>query len=150
MRISTRGRYALRFMADLAQCCVSGDKNVALKDISARQDISIKYLEQIVSRLCKNGLVISSRGPQGGYRLAKPAEEYTIGAILRAIEGSMAPVACLADAENRCERRDSCSTLRFWTGLDEVINQYVDSVTLADLISQDGCPTDLSGECHTD
>ena len=145
MRISTRGRYALRFMVDLAQSCTSGDKNVALKDISARQDISVKYLEQIVSRLCKTGLVISSRGPQGGYRLAKPAEQYTVGSILRAIEGSMAPVACLADVQNQCERRDACSTLRFWTGLDEVINRYVDSVTLADLISQDGCPMDCIG-----
>lgn len=137
MKISTRGRYALRLMVDLAQSTAGNDKKVSLKDVSARQNISVKYLEQIASVLLRDGLLLSSRGPQGGYRLSKAPEEYTAGEILRAIEGNMAPVACLGAEENCCPQKGSCSSLQFWTGLDEVINQYVDGVTLAELAGMD-------------
>ncbi len=131
MKISSRGRYALRMMIDIA--LHSNGDWVSLKDVSERQDISIKYLEQIVSHLTKANLLLSSRGPHGGYMLAKPAEEYTAGEILRAIEGNLAPVACLENRENTCERKNFCPTLSFWQGLHEVITRYVDSVTLQDL-----------------
>ncbi len=142
MKVSTRGRYALRFMIDLALHTDEQNlaQNVALKDISARQDISMKYLEQIVSKLCKSGMVYSYRGPQGGYRLVREPKDYTVGEILRTIEGKMAPVSCLVDPENLCARKDSCPTLKFWVGLEDVIDNYMDSVTLADLL--DGCPNE--------
>lgn len=141
MKVSTRGRYALRFMLDLALHTdeTNAAQNIALKDISARQDISMKYLEQIVSKLCKNGMVYSYRGPQGGYRLVRRPEEYTVGEILRTIEGNMAPVACLNDPENLCMRKDCCPTLNFWTGLSDVINDYIDNVTLDQLMSEEAC-----------
>lgn len=131
MKISTKGRYALRMMIDIAQH--NAGEWISLKDISERQGISVKYLEQIVTHLNKAGLVVSSRGPQGGYMLAKAPEEYTIGQILRTIEGNLAPVACLETPVNHCERRSVCPTLGFWEGLNDVINNYVDSVTLSDL-----------------
>ena len=132
MRISTKGRYALRLMIDLAQ--QQGDVLVSLKDVAERQTISVKYLEQIVGLLSKAGFLRSGRGPQGGYRLAKRPEEYTVGSILRLTEGNLAPVVCLEDGENRCERCDRCPTLDFWTGLYGVINEYIDRFTLADLV----------------
>ena len=132
MKISTRGRYALRFMIDLALHDSSGF--TALKDVSNRQGISIKYLEQITSLLSKFGLLQSVRGPQGGYRLSKPADQYSVGEILRITEGDLAPVACLAEAVNNCPRKAECSTLEMWQGLNDVINQYLDSKTLADLV----------------
>ena len=134
MKISTRGRYALDFMIDLAQHN-SGDY-IALKDVSARQQISVKYLEQITSLLSKFGLLLSVRGPQGGYKLAKAAEQYTIGEILRITEGDMAPVACLSGTDNACDKKLSCPTLKLWTGLDKVVNEYLDSVTLQDLVNE--------------
>jgi len=109
---------------------------ISLKDISRRQGVSVKYLEQIANALNKSGLLVSSRGPQGGYMLAKAPEKYTVGHILRAIEGSLSPVACLETEVNTCERKDFCSTLGFWKGLYKVINDYVDSVTLRDLVNQ--------------
>ena len=132
MKISTKGRYALRLMMDIA----AHDKEgyVSLKDAAARQDISVKYLEQIAGMLSKAGLLHSGRGAQGGYRLAKEPEAYTVGSILRLTEGNLAPVACLEDSENRCERSHECATLDFWTGLYAVINQYIDRFTLADLV----------------
>ena len=133
MRISTKGRYALRLMIDLAE---HNDGNlIALRDVAERQDISVKYLEQIVGMLSKSGLLRSGRGPQGGYCLSRPPEEYTVGEILRLTEGNLAPVVCLEDRENRCERCDECATLDFWTGLYAVINQYIDRFTLADLVA---------------
>ena len=102
MKISAKGRYALRFMADLA--LQDPTEFIALKDVSVRQGISVKYLEQIVSALSRAGFVRSIRGPQGGYRLARRPEEYTVGEILRAVEGSLAPVACREDEANRCPR----------------------------------------------
>ncbi len=131
MKISTRGRYALRFMIDLAQ---NGTENfVPLKDISERQEISIKYLEQITALLSKYGLLQSVRGPQGGYRLARPASSYTVGEILRTTEGNLAPVACLETPVNTCERQNMCATLKVWRGLEKVVNDYLDSISLEQL-----------------
>ncbi|MCU6761796.1 Cysteine metabolism repressor [uncultured Roseburia sp.] len=132
MKVSTKGRYALRLMVDLG---MHGQENfVSLKDISGRQNISIKYLEQIVTPLNRAGLVRSARGAQGGYRLAKAAKDYTAGQILRAIEGSMAPIACLEYDTNECAHYDQCATIEFWEGMDKVITDYVNSVTLKQLI----------------
>lgn len=135
MKISTKGRYALRLMLDLAEH--NNGEYISLKEISARQEISVKYLEQIVTLLCKAGFLLSVRGPQGGYKLAKDPGEYTAGAILRVTEGSLAPVACLETDENRCTRAGSCAVLSFWEGLNDLVNQYVDSVTLEDLVHND-------------
>ena len=131
MKISSRGRYALRMMIDLAEHHTG--EWVTIRDISERQGISVKYLEQIVTSLTRSGLLRSGRGPQGGYMLTKPPEQYPVGEILRAIEGKLAPVACLIDDINQCERKDICKTLPFWQGLYDTINDYVDSVTLKDL-----------------
>ena len=131
MKISTRGRYALRLMLDLA--LHDTGEYVSLRDISARQEISVKYLEQIVTALGRAGLVRSVRGPQGGYRLAKAPADYTAGDILRTIEGSLAPVACLDDAPNACPRAGECATLVLWERLFRAINETVDGMTLADL-----------------
>lgn len=133
MKISTKGRYALRLMLDIA---LNDAKTlVRIKDIAERQQISDKYLEQIVSSLNKAGFVKSLRGPQGGYRLTKKPEEYTVGMILRLIEGSLAPVACLDDDINNCTRADRCPTLILWEKLYDAISEVVDNITLADLIS---------------
>ena len=130
MKISTKGRYALRVMIDLA-VNDRGDY-VSLKDISNRQEVSLKYLEQIMAMLNKAGYVKSTRGNNGGYRLAKSPEEYKVGDILRKTEGDLAPIACVNGEE--CGKRENCKTFKFWQGLDNVINEYVDSKTLADLI----------------
>ena len=137
MLVSTRGRYALRFMIDLAQ--QEGGAAVTLKAVSGRQDISVKYLEQIVSSLCRAGLIRSVRGNQGGYMLTRAPGEYTAGEILRTVEGSLAPVSCLANPENECPRRAFCKSVAFWEGMMRVVEQYADSVTLADLTG-DGPP----------
>ena len=134
MKISTRGRYALRFMIDLA-LHGNGDYT-ALKDVSHRQGISIKYLEQITSLLSKFGLLSSVRGPQGGYKLSRLPSDYTVGEILRITEGSLAPVACLESEKNLCEKRNACHTLQLWEGLEKVINDYLNSVTLEDLVNK--------------
>ncbi|NLZ25860.1 MAG: Rrf2 family transcriptional regulator [Clostridiales bacterium] len=134
MKISTKGRYALRFMLDLAMHS-SGDF-VRLKDISQRQEISEKYLEQISSALTKAGLIRGVRGSQGGYKLIKSPSEYTIGSILRATEGKLAPVACLEGIENTCHRKSECAALLFWQELNKLINDFVDGKTLQDLIDQ--------------
>ncbi len=131
MKISTKGRYALRLMLDLA---MEEPQVVRLKDVAGRQEISIKYLEQIISILQKCGYVKSTRGPGGGYALAKKPEEYTAGMILRQIEGSLAPVSCLEGSENTCSRSSSCATLRLWQRMHDAINEVADSVTLADLV----------------
>lgn len=132
MKISTKGRYALRLMLDLA--LNNNGVPVRIKDIAARQDISDKYLEQIISGLNKAGYVKSIRGPQGGYQLAKDPARYTVGMILRLTEGSLAPVACLEDEVNDCSRQDCCATLELWKQLDTAIRGVVDRVTLADLV----------------
>lgn len=133
MKISTKGRYALRLMIDLA--LNDTGEPVRIKDISARQGISIKYLEQIVSILNRAGYVKAIRGPQGGYRLVKKPVEYTAGMILRLTEGSLAPVSCLDYEENDCPRQDTCATLELWKRLDTAIKGVVDSVTLEDLVN---------------
>lgn len=133
MKISTKGRYALRLMLDIA--LNDAKTPVRIKDIAERQQISDKYLEQIVSSLNKAGFVKSLRGPQGGYRLTKKPEEYTVGMILRLIEGSLVPVACLDDDINNCTRADRCPTLILWEKLYDAISEVVDNITLADLIS---------------
>jgi Rrf2 family protein len=132
MKITTKGRYALRLMLDIAEN--SCGEYISLKDISARQEISIKYLEQIIGNLCKVGLLKSSRGSFGGYKLSKEPQDYTVGSILRLTEGNLAPVACLEDEPNQCTRCEKCATVDFWKGLYKTINKYVDSVTLADLL----------------
>lgn len=134
MRISTKGRYALRLMVDIAEHEKTG--YVSLRDAAERQGISMKYLEQIAGMLARAGLLQSGRGAQGGYRLSRPLEEYPIGSILRLTEGSLAPVACLMDPENRCDRKDGCPTLQFWRGLYDVVNGYIDRYTLADLLAE--------------
>lgn len=132
MMISTKGRYALRLLLDMA-LNNTGDP-VRIKDIAVRQDISDKYLEQIVSILNKAGFVRSIRGPQGGYLLTKNPEQYTVGEILRLTEGSLAPVACLEDEVNQCERQEDCVTVILWKKLNYAINDVVDHTTLADLV----------------
>lgn len=134
MKISTKGRYALRLMMDLAANDQSG--YVSLKDAAERQDISLKYLEQIAGMLSRAGMLQSGRGAQGGYRLARMPEQYTVGEILRLTEGNLAPVACLAEPANRCERCGECATLDFWTGLYAAVNEYIDRFTLADLLAE--------------
>ncbi|MGN0433138.1 MAG: RrF2 family transcriptional regulator [Bilifractor sp.] len=133
MKISTKGRYALRMMLDIAQHDTG--EPVRIKDISARQDISLKYLEQIVSVLVRANYLRSIRGPQGGYRLTKRPEEYVVGDILRLTEGSLSPVECLSTDRNDCPRAGSCVTLRIWKELDEAIRSVVDKYTLEDLLN---------------
>ena len=134
MRVSTKGRYALRVMIDLA--CDETGKFIALKTICERQSITIKYLEQIIAMLSKAGFVASARGASGGYRLARPACEYTAGDILRVTESNMAPVACVENHAIQCHNKVQCSTFDFWKGLNETINGYVDSTTLEQLAQQ--------------
>lgn len=134
MRVSTKGRYAIRLMLDIAQH--SNGENVSLKDVSKRQNISLKYLEQIVTILSKAGFLKSQRGAQGGYKMLRSPEKYTIGDILRVTEGEMAPVSCLEDEVNQCPRVNQCPTIKFWTGLYNIINEYIDGTTIADLMNE--------------
>lgn len=133
MKISTKGRYALRMMIDLAEHQDNGF--VALKDIAERQDISKKYLEQIVPVLNRNDILRTNRGFQGGYQLARTPDKYTVGEILRLTEGNLSPVSCI-DSSVGCERSADCSTLPVWQGLYKVINEYLDSITLQDIIDE--------------
>lgn len=133
--ISTKGRYALRLMIDIA--AYSNGEVVSLKDISKRQEVSIKYLEQVVSLLVKSGMLISVRGNNGGYLLAKKPSEYTAGDIIRVAEGTLAPIACLQTESTNCERESICSTIDFWRGYYKVINDYVDGITLEDLANKE-------------
>lgn len=134
MKISSRGRYALRFMIDLAQH--GNGEAVTLKEVSQRQEISIKYLEQIVTLLNRGGLIRSVRGNQGGYLLTREPKEYSVGEILRIVEGDLFPVACMEEQPNQCPRYSACETIRFWEGLYKVVNDYVDGVTLEELAEQ--------------
>ena len=134
MKISTKGRYAVRVMLDLA--LNNTGECIKVKDIAARQDISEKYLEQIIAVLNKAGYVKSIRGAQGGYKISRAPEEYTVGMILRLTEGSMAPVACLDEGYDECERCDTCETLEVWKDLYAAINQVIDNVTIADLVEK--------------
>ena len=131
MLISTKGRYAMRLMIDVAQLQEEGA--VSLREIAQIEDISLKYLEQLVRPLTQAKILVGVRGKNGGYRLAKPAAEIPAGEILRAVEGTTVPVACSA-LETGCERGAACNAARFWAGLDRVIEEYVDGVTLAELL----------------
>ena len=131
MRVSTRGRYALRLMLDLAMN--NTGEPVRLTDVAKRQEISEKYLEQIISILNKAGFVKSVRGPAGGYSLKRKPEEYTVGMILRLTEGSLAPVDCVEDGTD-CGRADQCVTFMLWQKLNDSINGVEDNITLADLV----------------
>ena len=135
VKITTKGRYALRIMVDLAQH-QSADAFIPLKEISERQEISEKYSEMIIGLLCKAGLVYSSRGKGGGYKLVKPAEKYSVGSVLKAAEGSLAPVTCLELPENICPNAGSCRTLPMWTELERRIEEYLESVSVVDLVKQ--------------
>ena len=130
--ISTRGRYALRVMLDLAQN--QGDGFVPMKDVALRQNLSLKYLEQILPPLKQNGLVVGIQGKGGGYRLTKDVHDYTVGEILKVTEKELAPVSCLAEGAKECPQKMSCKTISFWEGLNEVVNDYMNSKTLADLL----------------
>lgn len=132
MRISTKGRYALSLMIDLATYNIGAP--ISIKDISKRQEISEKYLEQIISVLNKAGYVRSVRGAQGGYLLTRQPKEYTVGMILRLTEGDLAPVSCVGTDDAECNRRDSCVTVKIWQQINDAINNVVDNITLEDLL----------------
>ena len=134
MKISTKGRYALRMLLDLAEH--KGEGFISLKEIAERQEISKQYLEHIVSLLNASNILRANRGKQGGYMLAKEPEEYTVGQILRITEGSLVPVACMEDEINQCSRADYCKTLPIWNGFNKVMNEYFDGITLQDLMNQ--------------
>ena len=132
MKISTKGRYAVRMLLDMVQQGSEG--YVALKDIAQRQQISKKYLEQIAAQLTQAGVLVASRGQQGGYRLVGEAKDYSIADILRVTEGSLRPVACMDQSPNHCERCSFCMTLPVWQGLDRAIARYLSSITLQDIL----------------
>lgn len=132
MLISTKGRYALRVMLELAES--EEGQFMPLKEIAERQNISQKYLESIMVLLSKSGFVEAVHGKGGGYRLSKKPDEYKVGDILRLTEGTLAPVMCLEEGANPCERADTCKTLPLWTGLNKVISEYLDNVSLEDII----------------
>lgn len=136
MKISTKGRYALRMLIDLASH--PSDGFIALKTIAERQDISKKYLEQIVPILNKTDILLTNRGFQGGYQLGRPASKISVGEVLRLTEGSLAPVACMVNGSDKinCDRSVDCPTLPIWLGLNKVINEYLDSISLQDVIDQ--------------
>lgn len=135
MRISTKGRYAVRLMLDLA--VYGKEEYVSIKSISQRHNISDKYLEQIINQLSKAKFVKSCRGANGGYKLTRPPEEYTVGMILRLVEGSLSPVPCLDYTENDCPQCESCTTLAVWQQIKEAVEQVVDHITLAQLQQQE-------------
>ncbi len=141
MKISTKGRYALRMLLELAE--KQEDGFVSLKEISERQNISKKYLEQIVPMLNKSGILRTNRGNRGGYMLARAPKECTVGDVLRATEGSLAPVSCLEYEVNDCPRAAYCETLYIWEGLAKVVGEYLDSVTLQDILDR---RTEASGD----
>lgn len=132
MKISTRGRYALRLMIDLA--VNDQERPVSIRDIAEREKISEKYLEQIISILNKAGFVKSIRGAQGGYQLKRTPAEYTVGMILRLTEGDLAPVSCVGAEPEACENRDNCITVRIWEKINDAVNGVVDNITLEELV----------------
>ncbi len=133
MMISSRGRYALRIMIDLSQN-YSESELISLKEIAERQNVSMKYLELIVSALNKGNLVISGRGKKGGYRLAGAPSDISIGSILKLVENNIAPVNCIEEGNVNCDHATGCITLPMWQKLDTLINEYLDSITLQDLL----------------
>ena len=135
MNVTSKGRYALRIMIDLAQHRDEG--YISLKTISDRTQLSMKYLEMIVGNLKKAELVDSTRGKEGGYKLNKTPQEYSIGEILRCIEDNLAPVACIKEGEIQCDRAGACLTVPMWKELDDITNAYLDTVSLEDLLTGD-------------
>lgn len=135
MKISTRGRYALKIMLDLA--LNYSEEYVSLRGIAERQNVSAKYLEQIIAMLSNAKLIKSTRGKSGGYMLSRHPSEYTVGEILRATEGSLAPISCVEDSPNKCTSSGCCPTLFFWEGLNRTINEYIDSTTLEDVVNEE-------------
>ena len=135
MLISTRGRYALRMLTDMAEH--QSDGYVPLKEIAARQEISEKYLESIVKALVKNGVLTGVRGKGGGYRLSASPDRIRVGDILALTEGSLAPVACLEEGSAKCPRMAGCRTLEMWRGLDRVIGDYLRGYTIEDLMRRE-------------
>ncbi|MBR3762607.1 MAG: Rrf2 family transcriptional regulator [Lachnospiraceae bacterium] len=135
MMISTKGRYALRVMLDLAS--QPAEEYISLKAISDRQEVSMKYLEAIVANLSKAGMLASLRGKSGGYRLNKDASAYSVGDVLRAAEGELNTVNCLEESKGGCNRAGECLTLPLWQKLDQIVADYLDSVTLRDLLTQE-------------
>ena len=133
--ISTRGRYALRVMIDLAEHSNGG--YIPMKDVAARQEISLKYLERILPVLAKNNLIEGIQGKGGGYRLTRPPEAYPVGEILRLTEGDLAPVACLENGSTPCGRSIECRTIEMWSRLNQLINDFFDGITVADLMKTD-------------
>lgn len=133
MKISTKGRYAVRVLLDLAEH--SGDHYVSAKDIAQRQGITVKYLEHIVALLTKAGFIRSLRGNQGGYQLTRQPEDYNLWEILQTAEGSLAPVVCLEHHPNTCPRSNACPTLPLWKGLNDTVRNYLEHYTLADLVN---------------
>ena len=144
MMISTRGRYALRVMLDLAQC--TGDGYVPMKAVAQRQGLSLKYIERIMPVLSKNKLVTGVHGKGGGYKLCRKPEEYSVGEILRLADGNLAPVSCLECNAEECDRKDSCLTLPMWAQFHKMANNYFDSISLADLLNKD-IPKKNVAEC---
>lgn len=147
MMISTKGRYALRVMLDLAQHKEEG--YISLKDVARRQHISMKYLEMITGCLNRAGLVTSLRGKNGGYRLALEPEKCTVAAVVKATEGSLTPVKCPACEGSTCDQADSCYTLPVWQKLDQIVEEYLSSVSVADLLGDgDKPPISGAGACQ--
>lgn len=147
MLISTKGRYALRVLIDIAEQPQTG--YIPLKAVAARQEVSEKYLESILKTLVKSGVLMGLRGKGGGYKLAIPPEKCTIDQILRLTEDSMAPVACLETGYPACPRAADCRTLPLWQGLEKVITEYLGSITLADLIRHNDRPSSSNSNANT-
>ena len=139
MKISTKGRYALRMLLYLAENLGKGF--IPLKDIAEKQSISKKYLEQIVGVLNQSDILRTNRGYQGGYMLAQSPDKYTVGQILRLTEGNLTPVSCLETTPNFCDRSNDCKTLPVWQGLDKIVNEYLDGITLQDIIENSDSKT---------
>ena len=135
MMISTKGRYALRVIIDLAEN--GGDDYIPMKQVAERQEISLKYLERILPLLVSEGLIEGVHGKGGGYKLTRKPEDITVGEILRATEGGLAPVACLECSTEECNKKDTCKTRPMWVKLDNMINSYLDSVTIKNLMEGD-------------
>ncbi|MCI5898148.1 MAG: RrF2 family transcriptional regulator [Anaerovoracaceae bacterium] len=138
MMISTRGRYALRVMIDLAEN--QRDGYIPMKDVAQRQDISLKYLEKILPVLAKNNYIQGVHGKGGGYKLTREPKDYKVGEILRLTEGDLAPVACLECGAEPCQRASKCRTLSMWSKFNSIINEYFDGITIADLMAKPNTP----------
>ena len=132
MLVSTRGRYAIRVMIDLAEHM--NGKYIPMKEIADRQDVSLKYMTKIMQALTKSGMLDGQHGKGGGYKLKRDPEEYRVGDILRLTEGTLAPVACIDETDCKCDRSFECRTRPMWNELDKLISEYLDGITIADLM----------------